>query len=170
MFIFPMFIRSSFPQLWWNISLCYRQTVCHFFIKLLLRNCNGKTGLCCCCVLHSGLWNELQTNSFWAPNTIYLYTSHSDTPTVYTHFFVHTFLEHPKLAKTTHVTTSLYSPNASFLCLSSSPLFLEPPGPIDNSKIAVLKGGHFQLKQGEGVGFVWNQGEILVIFHFNGPL
>ncbi len=25
---------------------------------------------------------------------------------------------------------------------------LEPPGPIDNSKIAVMKGGHIQLKQG----------------------
>lgn len=26
---------------------------------------------------------------------------------------------------------------------------LEPPGPIDNSKIAVMKGGHAQLKHGE---------------------
>lgn len=26
---------------------------------------------------------------------------------------------------------------------------LEPPGPIDNSKIGVMKGGHVQLKQGK---------------------
>uniref|UniRef100_A0A8C2D5K1 Ubiquitin carboxyl-terminal hydrolase n=1 Tax=Cyprinus carpio TaxID=7962 RepID=A0A8C2D5K1_CYPCA len=29
---------------------------------------------------------------------------------------------------------------------------LEPPGPIDNSKIAVMKGGHIQLKQGADYG------------------
>lgn len=28
-------------------------------------------------------------------------------------------------------------------------LFPEPPGPIDNSKIGVMKGGHIQLKQGK---------------------
>lgn len=27
--------------------------------------------------------------------------------------------------------------------------FPEPPGPIDNSKIGVMKGGHIQLKQGK---------------------
>lgn len=32
----------------------------------------------------------------------------------------------------------------NFLCAIS-----EPPGPIDNSKICVMKGGHIQLKQGE---------------------
>lgn len=28
-------------------------------------------------------------------------------------------------------------------------VFPEPPGPIDNSKIGVMKGGHIQLKQGK---------------------
>lgn len=28
-------------------------------------------------------------------------------------------------------------------------VFSEPPGPIDNSKIGVMKGGHIQLKQGK---------------------
>lgn len=27
--------------------------------------------------------------------------------------------------------------------------FSEPPGPIDNSKIGIMKGGHIQLKQGK---------------------
>lgn len=36
-----------------------------------------------------------------------------------------------------------------FLSLSLSlSAGLEPPGPIDNSKIAIMKGGHIQLKQG----------------------
>lgn len=36
----------------------------------------------------------------------------------------------------------------------------EPPGPIDNSKIAVIKSGHVQLKQGADYGQIseetWN--------------
>jgi len=39
----------------------------------------------------------------------------------------------------------IFFPSPLSLSLSDG---LEPPGPIDNSKIAVMKGGHIQLKQG----------------------
>lgn len=35
-----------------------------------------------------------------------------------------------------------------YIYFKNSAVAAEPPGPIDNSKIGVMKGGHLQLKQG----------------------